>query len=60
MKYALFFVLFLFNPLLNAQWVQTNLGDAQIGYSLYSTNTELFAATLNGIYSTTNEGDNWF
>jgi hypothetical protein len=47
------------NPL-NAQWMQTNLGDAQIGNNLYATDTEVLAATLNGVYSTTDTGDPWF
>lgn len=42
------------------QWTQTQLGDAQIGYNLYSSGTEVFAATLNGVYSTTDVGNPWF
>lgn len=45
---------------LNAQWTQTQLGDAQIGYNIYSSGTEVFAATLNGVYSTTDVGNPWF
>ena len=43
-----------------SQWTQTALGDAQIGYNIYSSDTEVFAATLNGVYSTTDIGNPWF
>jgi len=49
----------IFTAQLIAQWTQTQLGDAQIGYNLYSSGTEVFAATLNGVYSTTNLGNPW-
>ena len=58
MKLLLF--VFLFTSQIFSQWVQTNLGDAQFGYNLYSTDTEIFAATLNGVYSTTEIGNPWF
>jgi len=45
---------------INAQWTQSALGDAQNGYGLYSSGTEVFAATLNGVYSTTDSGNPWF
>ena len=50
----------LFATQIFAQWTQTQLGDAQIGYNLYSSGTEVFAATLNGVYSTTDVGNPWF
>ncbi|HEX7357423.1 MAG TPA: T9SS type A sorting domain-containing protein [Ignavibacteriaceae bacterium] len=56
---VLLFVL-LFPVLVSAQWTQTQLGDAQIGYNIYSSGTEVFAATLNGVYSTTDLGNPWF
>ena len=43
-----------------SQWTQTAIGDAQIGYNIYSSDTEVFAATLNGVYSTTDIGNPWF
>ena len=43
-----------------SQWTHTALGDAQIGYNIYSSDTEVFAATLNGVYSTTDIGNPWF
>ena len=49
----------IFTAQLFAQWTQTQLGDAQIGYNLYSSDTEVFAATLNGVYSTTDLGNPW-
>ena len=45
---------------MSAQWTQTALGDAQYGYNIYSSGTEVFAATLNGVYSTTDVGNPWF
>ena len=51
---------FIFAVSLNAQWVQSALGNAQYGYNLYSSDTEVFAATLNGVYSTTDTGNPWF
>jgi hypothetical protein len=59
MKYFLFLIIFFLNTAVNAQWVQTNLGDAQYGYNLYSSANELYAATLNGVYSTTTNSDTW-
>ena len=58
MKVLLFTLLF--SVLVSAQWTQTQLGDAQIGYNIYSSGTEVFAATLNGVYSTTDLGNPWF
>ena len=45
---------------INAQWVQTSLGDGQYAYNLYCNGTELYAATLNGVYKTTDTGNPWF
>ncbi len=50
----------LFPILVSAQWTQTQLGDAQYGYNIYSSDTEVLAATLNGVYSTTDLGNPWF
>jgi hypothetical protein len=50
----------MFTAQLFSQWTQTALGDAQIGYNLYSSGTEVFAATLNGVYSTADVGNPWF
>ena len=44
---------------LGAQWVQTSLGDAQIGFNLFSDETGVWAATLNGVYYTTDAGEPW-
>jgi hypothetical protein len=57
MKMLLF--TFLFSVLVSAQWTQTQLGDSQYGYNIYSSGTEVFAATLNGVYSTTDIGNPW-
>jgi len=40
-------------------WVQTQLNGA-IGRSLYITDTNLLAATYNGVYSTADDGMPWF
>jgi hypothetical protein len=40
-------------------WVQTQL-NAGMGRSLYSTDTELYASTLDGVFSTTDNGMPWF
>ena len=45
---------------MNAQWVQTSLGDAQYGYNLFSDNSGVWAATLNGVYYTADTGAPWF
>ena len=45
---------------LSAQWIQSSLGDAQIGYNIYSDGSGVWAATLNGIYHTTDTGNPWF
>jgi len=45
---------------MNAQWVQTSLGDAQIGYNLFTDASGVWAATLNGVYHTTDTGNPWF
>jgi hypothetical protein len=45
---------------MNAQWVQTSLGDAQYGYNLFSDNSGVWAATLNGVSQTTETGNPWF
>jgi hypothetical protein len=45
---------------MNAQWVQTSLGDAQYGYNLFSDNSGVWAATLNGVSHTTDTGNPWF
>ena len=58
-NYLLMFFLIL-SISVNAQWTQSALGDAQYGYGLYSSGTEVFAATLNGVYSTTDNGNPWF
>ena len=60
MKRLILLCCFIFTVSLNAQWVQSALGDAQYGYNLYSSGTEVFAATLNGVYSTTDTGNPWF
>jgi hypothetical protein len=44
----------------NALWVQTNLGDGQIACNLYTNGTEIYAATLNGVYKTSDTGNPWF
>lgn len=53
------FVLLVFVVTINAQWVQTNLGDGQSAYNLYTNGTEVYAATLNGVYKTTDTGNPW-
>ncbi len=58
-SYLLMFFLIL-SISVNAQWTLSALGDAQSGYGLYSSGTEVFAATLNGVYSTTDNGNPWF
>jgi photosystem II stability/assembly factor-like uncharacterized protein len=58
MKTFLFVVMF--TAQLFSQWTQTGLGEAQIGYNIYSSGTEVFAATLNGVYSTADVGNPWF
>jgi hypothetical protein len=50
----------LFSLEVSAQWIQTSLGDAQYGYNINSSGTEVFVATLNGVYSTTDIGNPWF
>lgn len=40
-------------------WVQTAI-NANIGYSLFSTDSDIFAATYNGLYSTIDDGMPWF
>ena len=40
-------------------WVQTGL-NSNIGYNLFSTEDEIFAATYDGVYSTTDDGMPWF
>lgn len=40
-------------------WIQTSL-NASMGRSLYATDTEIFAATYNGVYSTIDDGMSWF
>jgi hypothetical protein len=45
---------------LKAQWVQSSLGDAQIGYNIFSDSTGTWAATLNGVYYTADIGEPWF
>ena len=45
---------------LKAQWVQSSLGDAQYGYNLFSDDSGVWAATLNGVYHTTDNGNPWF
>ena len=42
------------------QWTQTVMGDAQIGYNFYSSGVKVFAATLNGVYPTTDLENPWF
>jgi hypothetical protein len=44
-----------------AGWYQTwlNPGNPGMGYNLYATDTELYAATNNGVYSTTDTGNPW-
>lgn len=48
-----------FTIVVNAQWVQTSLGSGQYGYNIYSNGFELYAATLNGVYKTTDTGNPW-
>ena len=43
----------------SAGWIQTEL-NAGIGRSLYATDTEIFAATSSGVYSTIDNGMPWF
>ena len=59
-------VLFVIGFIANSQsskaaspWFQTEL-NANIGYSLFATDTELFAATYDGVYSTIDNGMPWF
>jgi photosystem II stability/assembly factor-like uncharacterized protein len=40
-------------------WIQTQL-NASMGYSLHATDTEMFAATGTGVYSTVDNGMPWF
>ena len=54
------FLILLFTIQINSQWTQTNLGNAQYGYNIYLADNEIFAATLNGVYSTTDLGNPWF
>lgn len=60
MKKSLIIFFFILSVSVNAQWTQSALGDAQYGYNLYSSGAEIFAATLNGVYSTTDNGNPWF
>jgi hypothetical protein len=42
-------------------WFQTQLNaSGNMGYNLYATDSELFAATNNGVYSTADSGMPWF
>ena len=65
MKKLLFILILLvigFTPkysVAQTSWIQTEL-NANVGYSLYSTDTEIFAATQNGVYSTIDDGMPWF
>jgi hypothetical protein len=43
----------------SAGWIQTEL-NAGLGRSLYATDTEIFGATYNGVYSTIDNGMPWF
>ena len=60
MKYSLIIFFLILTVAINAQWTESALGDAQYGYSIYSSGNEVFAATLNGVYSTTDNGNPWF
>lgn len=42
-----------------AGWIQTQINPG-LGRSLYATDTEIFAATYDGIFSTTSDGMPWF
>lgn len=42
-----------------AGWIQTQI-NPNIGRSLYATDTEIFAATYDGVFSTTSDGMPWF
>ena len=60
MKSYLILFFFLVSISLNAQWTESALGGDQYGYNLYSTDSEVIAATLNGVYRTTDNGNPWF
>jgi hypothetical protein len=59
MKTIIFSLIISISATINAQWVQTNLGDGQSAYNLYTNGTEVYAATLNGVYKTTDTGNPW-
>lgn len=42
-----------------AGWIQTGINPG-LGRSLYATDTEIFAATYDGVFSTTSDGMPWF
>ena len=52
-------IILLFSVTVYAQWLQTSLGGGQYGYNLYTNGSEIYAATLNGIYETTDTGNPW-
>ena len=60
MKSFLILFISLLTISLNAQWVESELGGDQYGYNLYSSDSEVIAATLNGVYRTTDNGNPWF
>ena len=60
MKTIIFSLIISISATINAQWVQTNLGNGQVAYNLFTDGTALYAATLNGVYKTTDTGNPWF
>jgi len=60
MKYSLIIFFLIFSVEINAQWTESALGDAQYGYNIYSSGSQVFTATLNGVYLTTDNGNPWF
>ncbi|MBN1397213.1 MAG: T9SS type A sorting domain-containing protein [Bacteroidetes bacterium] len=62
-KYSVLFMVFAVIAVntLRAQdgWIQTGI-NPQYGYSLYSTGTEIYAATKDGVFSTVEDGMPWF
>jgi hypothetical protein len=59
MKYAILFCVALISTPLQSQWVQSNL-NCNMGRSLYSNGTTVFAASSQGVYYTSGAGDPWF
>jgi photosystem II stability/assembly factor-like uncharacterized protein len=52
-------IVLLFSFAVYAQWLQTSLGEGQYGYNIYTNGSEIYAATLNGVYKTSDTGNPW-